>query len=577
MLKHRYEVQEKIGEGNLFTIYRCEDKIEGRSVAVKVLLPQYASNRLFAERMLIEAQAMIGVAHPGIVEVYDTGELDGTYFIITEYVRGVDLKERIRRSAPFPLTTAVEIGIAICDVLDFVHKKGFTHGDLRSANILVTPEGQIKLSDFWVGEAIASVQSIRTMAMMRSIHYMSPEVAESNPATPAGDIYSLGIMLFEILTGSLPFDGDTPIAIALKHAREPIPSLRALNAGIPKELEAVIVKALQKAPTDRYRSAKAMMSDMKAVNESLKLGRPVVWAKPDERKKAEPAPIEHKEEKEEEVGELEAAGPSIVSAIRKTLLIIVLVISAGIGVLLFSVLSRPVDVRVPNLVGKKLEDATRLAENNRLKVNLLTEQPNETYPANVVYFTRPAADLMVKSGRTIDLWVSKGSKYATVPDTVKLTLEDARDRISEAGLNVGEPSQDYSTDIPAGSIIGQSPSPGTKIEREIPVKLIYSLGPKPEETPFADANNYDNTPDTTPAESSSDTARSFDVKFAVPRGSDGQKVEIVVKDDYGENVVYSALGNPGDSVKQTVQGIGDKVTILIYINDKLVREDKKWR
>lgn len=560
VLKHRYTVEEKIGDGNLFTVYRCEDKIDNRTVAVKVLASQYASNRMFAERILVEARAMVGISHPGIVEVYDCGEEDGDYYVITEYVRGVDLRERIRRNAPFSLSTTVDLGIAVCDVLDFAHKRGFVHGDLRPGNILVTPEGQIKLADFWVGNAVASSQSVRTAALMRSVHYMSPEVAEGTPATPASDIYSLGVILFELLTGSPPFDGDTPIAIALKHAREPIPSVRTINPGVPKDLEYAIVKALQKAPQDRYRSAKAMLADLKSVRDALHLAKPITWSQPTEKKAPEPPLVEKAIE--------DVAKPPVIMAIRKALVIFSLVLIAAIIGMLGFMLKRPADVVVPPLIGRSIEQAQAIANERGFELVIRSEQFNEEYPEGTVYFMYPSPGRTIKKGKTVEVWLSKGSRYARVPNIINLPREEAGRKIRSAGLNEGEVTQEYSETVPAGNIIRQSPAPGTRVERDQPVNMVFSLGPKPEPVPDV---TYD-VPPTEPGE-----VRSFDIKLTVPSGPQDQNLQIVVEDDYGEQTAYSDVVHPGDKIQQTVQGVGDKVTIRIYLDDKLIREERKWR
>lgn len=558
-LKHRYEVQEKIGEGSLFEVYKCDDKIENRPAVVKVLLPQHASNRMFAERILIESQALVGVEHPGLIEVYDSGEDDGRYYVVTEYVRGVDLEERLRRSAPLPVSTAVDMGMAISETLDFAHRRNFVHGDLRPSTIMVTPEGQIKIGDFWVSGVIASSQSVRTPAMMRSIQYMSPEVAEGKPPTPSADVYSLGVMLFEALTGRVPFDGDTPIAIALKHARDPIPSLRAINPAVSKELEAWVVKALQKTPRDRHRSARAMLYDLKSLRENLRLPGPAAQAKAIEQKRPEPTfePDEPLDEPPE---------PPLMSAVRKTLLAIVVFIVVLVGVMFAYVSRRPPDVSIPDFVGKPIEESRALAEDKALSLVVRAEELNEEFPAGVVYFMNPPAGKVVKAGRTIEVWVSRGSRFAKTPNLVDSSLEEAKDAISEAGLNVGAISEEYNDKVPAGNIIRQSPKPGTRLERDQPVSLVYSLGLKPDES-------YPESDDTGP----SGEPRSFDVRFTVPDGPEEQNVQIVVRDDAGESIVYSSPAKPGDAIEQTVSGVGDRVSILIYIDDKLVREERKWR
>jgi eukaryotic-like serine/threonine-protein kinase len=569
VLKHRYEIVEKIGEGSLFTVYRCDDKIDNRSVAVKILLPQYASNRMFAERLLVEAQSMVGLAHPGIVEVYDCGEDDGSYYVVVEYVRGVDLKERIRRSAPFSLSTVVDVGLAVCDVLDFAHRRGFMHGDLRPGNILVSPEGQIKLADFWVSNAIASASTLRTNAMMRSVHYMAPEIAEAKPATPASDVYSIGVILFELLTATVPYDGDTPIAIALKHSREPIPSPRTINPGTPKSLEAVITRALQKSPQDRFRSARAMHHELKSVRDALHFEKPLTWSAPPTAEQ----PTAVTERTQTMASAVEEASldpcdnvPPFWLAARKTLLAIIGVVSVLIAAMIIWAMTTPGDVRVPSLLGKPLEKAEAIAAQKRIEIAVKTEQFNEDYPAGTIYYMNPSAGRSIKSGKVIDVWVSKGSRFGTVPNVVKLPLEDAKTKVTSAGLNVGEVTQDYSDTIPAGNIIKQTPSPGTKQERGQAVSLVFSLGPKDGDMTLTQ-DQYD----------ANAKSRSFTVKFKIPPGAEDQKVAIIVQDDFGETNAYSDIMHPGDLVDQKVTGVGNKVTIRIYIDDKLVKELKQWK
>lgn len=574
VLKHRYEVIEKIGEGSLFTVYRCDDKIDNRIVAAKMLLPQYAANRMFAERVLVEAQALVGVSHPGIVEVYDCGEEDGAYFVIVEYVRGVDLRERIRRNAPFSLTTVVDVGLAICDVLDHAHRRGFVHGDLRPGNILVTPEGHIKVADFWVANAVASAQSLRTNALMRSVHYMAPEVAEGKPVTPGADIYSLGIILFELLTADVPFDGDTPIAIALKHARDPVPSLRALNPGIPRSLETAIGKSLQKIPQDRFRSAKAMLNDLKTIREGLNLTKPITWSMPPPGQKTIEVPPEATVPRESALEmpsgrhrETEDGQPVILAAVKKTMLVVVGLIALMVVAVMIWAMTAPSDVKVPSLVGKSLSQAQAIAADNKIELTIRSEQFNEDYPDNMIYYMNPAPGRRIKEGKSVDVWVSRGSRYARTPNLLKLSLEEAKDKISEAGLNVGEVSQEYSETVDAGNVLSQTPAPGTRQDRGQPVNVVFSLGAKPSEVVSGEQ----------PQQGKPKEPRSFDVTFPVPQGAENQKVQIAVDDDFGENIAYSDTLHPGDKVQQTVQGVGDKITIRVYIDGKLVKEEPKWR
>ena len=566
VLKYRYEILEKIGEGNLFTVYKCEDKINNRTLAVKVLLLQYASNKMFAERLLVEAQAMIGIQHPGIVEVYDCGEEDGVYFVVVEYVRGVDLKERIKRSAPFTLSTAVDVGIAISDVLEYAHHRGFIHGDLRPGNIMVTTEGQIKLADFWVSNAVSSAQAIRTTALMRSVHYMSPEVAEGSPATAAADVYSLGIILFELLTGRVPFDGETPIAIAVKHSREPIPSVRALNPGVTKTLESIIARALQKSPDDRFHSAQAMMKELKSVRDSLHLEKPLVWSEVGEKKTPEPTP-----EEADLPSEPEKPESTWLTTVRNSLFIGVIVAVVALFIASYFASSTGSEVKIPNLLGKTVDEASTQLAANHITLQTKTEEFNEQYPEGTIYYMSPLAGRMIKSGKSIDVWISKGSKYVMTPSVVKLTQESAIDKLREAGLTTGEVSQQYSSTVPMNCIIKQSPTPGTKQERGQAVSLVLSLGMEPSEVPPAATTEQQDQSSTDEEQ----TTRSFNIQFTVPPGPKDQQVEIKVVDDNGDNTAYTDIKHPGDQVKQTIEGVGTKVIIRIYLDDKLVKEESK--
>jgi serine/threonine-protein kinase len=394
--------------------------------------------------------------------------------------------------------------------------------------------------------------------MMRSVHYMAPEVAEGKPATPASDIYSLGIILFELLTGKLPFDGDTPIAIAMKHGRDPVPPLRGINPGIPKALEAVIMKALQKAPEDRFRSAKAMLNELNSVNDGLHFAKPIAWSQPSGKSAAPTEALES--------GKLAEAEPVILSVLRRTLLAVVGIFAALAAVMAWMVLVRPADVTLPNLVGKTIQQAEQMAAADGVQLTIRAEHYNEEYEAGAIYLMNPSAGRVIKKGKTVDVWVSKGSKFAKVPNVVKLPLEDAKQRIANVGLNIGEISQEYDGEIPAGDVIEQTPPAGTEQERDVPVNLVYSLGPEPSESSLS-TENYNTSTET----------RSFDVKFTVPSGPEDQRAQIVVIDEYGETTAYSDTVHPGDRIEQTVAGVGDKITIRIYLDDKLVREERKWR
>lgn len=561
LLKYRYRILEKETGDDLFSTYKCDDLIGKRTVTAKILLPQYTSSRTFVDQILKDCQSLEEVIHPGIVRVFDHGDENGNVFIITEHINGVNLDTHIRKSAPYPIPTVLDIASAICSVIDYMQDKGFIHGNLSPANIMVTPEGQIKVANFWLGKAAASSQMIRTNLLTRSVQYMSPETAGGKPATTASDIYSLGVIIFQLLTGRLPYEGDTPNSIAMKHAEQSIPNIRALSPDISKGLESIIIKALQKTSINRYKSAKDMLNALTTEKNprrtSLTSGTATV----------------QKPEQEDDIDEYEYVvdHPALLM-IRKVLLIFVLVIivaAAGIGTYYYT---KPADIIVPDLIGKTTDAAQVIVTRSGLGVTTDMEQYNEKFPEGTIYFTDPLAGRMIKKGKEIKLWVSKGSRYALVPNLGGVPLEDAQKNIIQAGLGVGEVTDDYSNTVPMGNIIKQKPAAGTKLDRESKVDLVYSLGSK---TTDEGSGTIEETPSTNGTGQSSGQPRSFDVKFKVPPGADQQNVEIAVVDDYGENIVYTEIKRPAEEVEQTVEGVGSKIKIRIYIDGKLVKEENR--
>jgi serine/threonine-protein kinase len=466
----------------------------------------------------------------------------------------------------------------MCDVLDYAHKRGFVHGDLRPENIMVTPEGQIKIADFWVNPAVDSQRSVRTSTIWSSIRYMAPEVAEGKPATAAADIYSLGVLLFELLTGTVPFDGDTSVAIALKHARDPIPSMRTYNPAVPKTLEGIVARALQKEPEERFRSVKSMLNELKTSREALHLSKPLVWSETTDMREVEPAL---------ESGEtrmiVDQRGPRWMLSLRAKLLILVLLLAIGCVIGTIMLVSVPADVKLPDLVGMKFEDAQSQMSRSKVDLTKRSEEYNESFPEGVIFYMSPSAGRTIKSGKSVEVWVSKGSKYAMTPNLLKLSSEDAAQRVVSSGLIVGEMSQDYDALIPSGSVISQKPAPGTKLERGKPVSFVSSLGPKPSEAatqpPEGTTNPEENN--TTPGnsgeaqntQSSTSKPRSLTVKLTVPEGPQQQMVEIQVTDDNGERTAYSEVKHPGDKVSQKIQVVGSPATVRIYLDEKLVKEE----
>jgi serine/threonine-protein kinase len=284
VLAGRYEVLEALGTGPLLAAFRARDRALNRIVVVKTLLPALESGEravVLANRVRAGLSGVVSLSHANVTRVYDVGrddapENDGPTFLAEEYVRGIDLKERIRRVAPFSLTASVDVAVAIAEALEYAHARGVVHGDLRPQNVLIGPEGQIKVSNFGLSSALALLADPATLLAV--VPYTAPEVAESRTASAPGDLYALGVVLYEMLVGDLPYRGESPAEIARRHASDPVPAPRVLNPGVPRALDGLVQKALAKRPDERYGSASALLADLRILRDALRQGASLSWS-----------------------------------------------------------------------------------------------------------------------------------------------------------------------------------------------------------------------------------------------------------------------------------------------------------
>jgi hypothetical protein len=264
VLLGRYRLNARVGVGGMATVYDGEDLLLGRRVAVKVPLPSFAADPAFVARFENEARAAAALTHANLVGVYDVGEDDGTRFIVMEFVDGETLKDLIRREGPLQPEDLVQVGTQVSDALDAAHRRGLVHRDVKPQNILLTPEGRVKLADFGIALALGADSATRTGTVLGSVHYLSPEVARGESATPLSDVYALGVVLYEMATAHLPYAGDTPLAIALQHVEAEPPAPSAWNPEVPPPLEAIILRAMAKPPGERFSTAADLAEALRA-------------------------------------------------------------------------------------------------------------------------------------------------------------------------------------------------------------------------------------------------------------------------------------------------------------------------
>lgn len=498
VLGNRYEILEEIGSGGMATVYKAKCKLLNRYVAVKVLRDEFANDAEFIKRFQVEAQSAASLSHPNIVSIYDVGNEDGLHYIVMELIEGKTLKEIIKEKGKLPWREAVGIASQIASGLSQAHQNHIVHRDIKPHNIIITKDGVAKVTDFGIAKAVSNSTINAFGSTIGSVHYFSPEHARGGYTDEKSDIYSLGVVLYEMCTGKLPFDGETPVAVALKHLQETPKEPIEICKDLPKAVNDIIMKAMKKDPTERYESAADMYKDLQSV-----LSNPELAVDRDNKAKidcptqrisiadVEKAAIsqstlekinKYKSEQEDEnMSKKKKVTKSM--AIVRLIFILVFVVLLFFGCMKFGqfvswkILGEgSKDVLVPNIVGASLEEANRLLEASGLIIGEKTEVINNEYPKGYVVWQQYSENYRLKQGASVDVRVSKGQKTVFVPDVTSFTTTNAaKTRIEASGL-VYEEASEYSNTFEKGKIVRQEPIVNTEVPEGSTVKVYISLG-----------------------------------------------------------------------------------------------------
>lgn len=494
MINGRYKVIGNVGSGGMANVFLAHDLILDRDVAVKVLRFDFLDDKAAIRRFQREALASSELVHPNIVGVYDVGEEDGRQYLVMEYVKGTDLKKYIQQNYPIPLENVVIIMRQILAAISLAHEHRIIHRDLKPQNILMDEDGNVKIADFGIAIALSETSLTQTNTLLGSVHYLSPEQARGSMATRQSDIYALGIILYELLSGSVPFEGESAVSIALKHFQSEIPSVRELNPAIPQALENVILKATTKEAADRYVSADEMANDIatslspdraneprfepQSMIEETKVLTPITEGDmPEEFRAMEqtPASPESSLEKQEEQKDIKKIKKKNKRAKFWVLGIGAVVVLAVVGFLLFA----PRTETLPDVAGKTVEDARQLLEEEGFKVaDDIVEEPSDTVEEGYVIKTDPVANSKVREGKEIKLIVSSGVDAVEIGDYVGMSFEEARRELIELGFKRGNINkvEEENGDFEAGRVFSQEPGAGSKIPKDREITLKVSKG-----------------------------------------------------------------------------------------------------
>jgi eukaryotic-like serine/threonine-protein kinase len=464
VVDERYRLDRKIGSGGMADVWLAEDTELDRSVAIKILHDRFAQDKEFVQRFQREAQAAAGLQHPNVVGIFDRGAFDGTYFIAMEYVEGPSLKDLVKGG--MTPKDAIDFTRQILTAARFAHRKGIVHRDLKPQNVLIDDEGRARVADFGIARAGETSDITATGSVMGTAQYISPEQAQGKPTTPRSDIYSIGVILYEELTGRVPFEGDSAVAVALKQVSEAPRRPSAINPNVPPALDAVVMRALAKDPDARFKDADAFLRALDAAEKAPDTPRAedtAAYAAVSPSGETE-LPVE--EEYYEEVRER-----------RRWRWLVVALLAAGVAALVAFALTRPSHIAVPDVTGENVDEATRILDDRGFDV-ALRPVPSAA-PRNQVVEQDPIATNLsgdkAEEGSTVTLSVSSGPAIVAVPDVTGLTEEVARKRLETAGFPVTV-QQQFSKTVPRGEAIGTEPAAGTQFSTGQPVTLLISRG-----------------------------------------------------------------------------------------------------
>jgi beta-lactam-binding protein with PASTA domain len=457
----RYRVLRRLGSGGMADVYAAEDRQLGRRVALKVLHRRFAEDEQFVERFRREASSAAGLQHPNIVAIFDRGEWDGTYYIAMELVEGRTLKEIVRDKGPAPPEAAVDITLQILRAARYAHKHGLIHRDIKPHNVLIDHDGRVRVTDFGIARAGTS-DITETGSVMGTAQYLSPEQAQGRPVDARSDLYSIGIVLYELLTGHVPFDAESPVTVALMQVSEPPVPPHQLNPEIPAHVEAVVLRALEKEPGRRFQTADEFIAGLETGVEILP---------------PPPPPVEEVLEEEDRRSR------------RWWLWLLVLLALAAIAFGLWSVL-RPEQLTVPNVINRESSTASQILQNRGFEVDVVTVV-NPDVERDRVAAQDPRPGTEAPEGSTVTITVSSGPGEAPVPSVVGLPRDEAEQQVRDAGFEP-EIERVFSDDVRRGRVVATSPPPGTTIERGTAVTLQVSRGPEQVTVPEVTGESEDN-------------------------------------------------------------------------------------
>ena len=480
LIDERYKIIKSIGEGGMANVYLAYDTILEREVAVKILRGDLAEDEKFVRRFQREANSASSLKHPNIVEVYDVGEDNGKYFIVMEYINGKTLKSLIKKRGVLTVEEVVDIMLQLTSAVSCAHDSYIIHRDIKPQNVMILEDGRVKITDFGIAMALNSNELTQTNSVMGSVHYLPPEQANGSGSTIKSDIYSLGILMFELLTGKLPFKGENAVEIAIKQMREPIPSVCEISPDIPQIVENVILKACAKNPKNRYDSAREMYEDLKTCLDPVRRDEKRVVYKYPENDLDETKVMPNLSRLNNHINEDTEVEDTKENKNFKKIILILGIIAAVliIGIIIAVVVGKSgnKEISIPDeLVGEKRSDVIDILKEDGFIVKEKKDY-SDKYEKNIVIKVNPKENAKVKKGSTVTITVSKGKKQITIEDYTGMNIDTVKKDLEKAGISVVITAEkvDKNSKVKEKSITNQSIQAGEKLTKGDAIELTYA-------------------------------------------------------------------------------------------------------
>lgn len=492
LVNGRYKVIANIGSGGMANVFLAHDLILDRDVAIKILRFDFQNDQTAIRRFQREALAATELVHPNIVGVYDVDEESGMQYLVMEYVKGMDLKRYIQTRSPIPYGKIVDIMEQILSAVSLAHAHGIIHRDLKPQNILMDQAGVVKIADFGIAIALSETSLTQTNSMLGSVHYLSPEQARGSMATKQSDIYALGIILYEMITGKIPFDGESAVTIALKHFQDEMPSVKDFDPEVPQALENVVMHATAKEPADRYKTAEEMVNDLSTALTPARANE-LPWrptAMLDETKvltPLQPADLAAKASKEKETPLMSEEKPKKKKG-KKRFIFIFLLLMLTVGGVTGYLMIRSEELAVPQVEDMTEAEARTTLEAAKLTVDSKTDEvASDTIKKGHIVKTNPESGTIVKRNRSVHLYISSGTKKVTLKDYTGEKIDDVEDELlrigfSEKNIRIKKVNDET---VPEGQILSQEPESGTKVDPEED-EMVFEVSAGPETITIGD-------------------------------------------------------------------------------------------